>query len=190
MALFAIFSGRRQRAFEIPPRRLNAAERQLDRRRYRVVMRIAFALVCLTVIAAVAGVGVGAIGSARDMSFKQRQELDTAIDQIVAEHKEQKVKERRESASTTGTAQAKLEIPSGFVALAGSRTGNERKIAKGPETAERAEPEAADRPEPKPARSKSQRPRGSRVSARNNALIPHAFLSLPKFAASTLFGFR
>src|SRR5687767_12624135 len=106
MALFAIISERRQRAFEIPPRRLNAAERQLVWRRYWVVMRIAFALVCLTVIAAVASVGVGAIGSARDMSFKQRQELDTAIDHIVAEHKEQKLKERRESASVTGSAPA------------------------------------------------------------------------------------
>ncbi len=135
-------------------------------------MRIAFVLVCLTVIATVAGVGVRAIGSAHEMSLKQQRELDSAIDRIVAEHNE-----RREAGLTTGSA-PKPEAAAG----AAISEGKDKRF----ETADRYEPKVVT----VASQPKSQRPRAGRTASRSNVLIPQAFVSLPKFATTTLFGLR
>ena len=178
----------------MPPRRLQYTGTQPIWRRYIAIMRFAFALIGLTVIGAVTGVGVAAIGSARDMSVKQRIELDSAIDRIVAEHKEQKEqKEQREAAVAMASAPAKSEIPAEPVVIASPRLAppNDGK-SKAAESAERS-PKAAERAEPKAvatSQRKTQKPRSGWASSRSNSLIPHAFVSLPKFAATTLLGLR
>jgi len=153
-------------------------------------MQIAFAFVYLTVIGAVAGVGAGAIGSARNMSVKQQQELDTAIDRIVAEHKEQSKLRDLALASASGKSES-----AGYGTPVGTPTATADRRIRASENAERSESKAPARAEKASAASqpKSQRPRASRTVARSNGLIPHAFVSLPKFAATTatsLFGLR
>jgi hypothetical protein len=155
-------------------------------------MQIAFAFVCLTVIGAVAGVGAGAIGSARDMSVKQQQELDTAIDRIVADHKEQsKLRDLALATSAVG----KSESAGNAVAPVSTPAVTADRKIRASENAERSESKAPARAEKASAASqqKSQRPRAGRTVARSNGLIPHAFVSLPKFATTTatsLFGLR
>ena len=186
----------------MPPRSLRYTGTQPILRRYIAIMRFAFALIGLTVIGAVTGVGDAAIGSARDMSVKQRLELDSAIDRIVAEHKEQKEqKEQREAAVAMASAPAKSEIPAEPVVIASPRPAppndGKNKVSesaeRSPKAADRTESKVAERPEPKAgatSQRKAQKPRSGWASSRSNSLIPHAFVSLPKFAATTLLGLR
>lgn len=145
-------------------------------------MRIAFAIICLAVIGAVAAVGADAIDSARDLSVRQRADLDSAIDRIVAEHKENK---RREAALASAPPPESRPNQQPAVFTDG----------RSPEPAERPDRKISDRKIAAASQQKNQQPRAGRVASRNvasrnNILIPQAFLSLPKFAASTLFGLR
>ncbi len=143
-------------------------------------MRLAFALLCLLVAGVGTGAGWRAVSTAREMSSRQLREMDSAIDQIVTDYKE-----RREIAVAT----------TGVVAL------EERKNLPLAETPAPADLRPVTAPKPahqelkqeaktvSASQAKSQRPRAGRTTARNNALIPQAFISLQKFATSA-FGFR
>jgi hypothetical protein len=144
-----------------------------------------FALVFLVVIGGVALLGAGAIGAARDMSVKQQRELDSAIDRIVAEHKE-----RREAAPSVAVNEPKTEVAADEAKT--EFNVDPATVAKPPVNKQAAEAQLRNEvksPSSAPAQ-KNSRPRTARYASRSNSLIPQAFLSLPKFAAATLFGFR
>jgi hypothetical protein len=143
-------------------------------------MRIAFALICLVVFGTMAGAGLRAVGGARQMSTRQLQELDTAIDRIVAEHKE-----RRDAAPATTSTSA-------FEERENKSAVEERENKPAVAMAGGTEGKPAARPESKMAavsQSKNQRPRPGRTASRHNTLIPQAFISLQKFATMA-FGLR
>ena len=145
-------------------------------------MRIAFALVCLVVLGTMTGAGLRAVGSARQMSSRQLQDLDTAIDRIVAEHKE-----RRETVlATTGASTIEERANQRAIATADTRTVDTRNAAGAAKPVARPDPTKMAGASP----SKNQRPRAARTALRNNGPIPQAFISLQKFATTTFFGLR